>query len=407
MDAAVALVAVGWRLPWSDPVFAALVGLLAWRGQGLPVIALLACVADLAPSLLGDVCAWGALLLLAIHGLWWAAALAAFLLGPAAGGYLLWLRLMPDRSWGERHVLAALLALALGCREALPVAVPVAALLSLGGALQRRWLGRPSPGGFALGLGTAVAATVWLCGGAVPMSAWLIAKATLLWREALALLCLLALGAALLAGGRLRGSSHAADRKVFHAAIVAICAVPFAVSRRAERVDESLALGGMLGVCALLAVELFRVHSGKNGLARRLNAWFEPWIDEKDRGQPVATTHLHLVLGCVAPFATAHFAGLGPGGAARFAGVVAVGVGDAAAAAIGSRFGRTRWRADCGRTLEGSAALCVCVWLCLVLLPGGGVAPMLAAMAVALAEAWTSHMDNLVLPLFLFAILNK
>jgi hypothetical protein len=302
MDAGVALVAVGWGLPWGDPVFLALFALLAWRGQGLPVIALLACVAELAPSLLQEVCAWGALLLLAMHSQWWAAVLAAVLSGPSTCLYLLWLWVMPDRSWGERHVLAVVLSLALGCPEAFRVVAPVAALLVFGKALERRWLGG-SVSRFVLGLGVAVAATVALCGGVGVMAAWLLQKVRILWRQALAQLGVLAIGALLIAGGRLRASqaSQAADRKVFHIAIVAIAALPFLVSRRAERVNESLALGGMLGVCALLLVELFRLHSGKNLVAWRLNTWFEPWIDEKDRGQPVATTHLYLVLGSLCP----------------------------------------------------------------------------------------------------------
>jgi len=74
------------------------------------------------------------------------------------------------------------------------------------------------------------------------------------------------------------------------------------------------------------------------------------------------------------------------------------------AAVVGGRFGVHRWSSTSGRTLEGSLALALVVFL---LLHGAGAElkrSAVAGMAAALVEASTRHMDNLVLPLLVFLL---
>ncbi len=93
--------------------------------------------------------------------------------------------------------------------------------------------------------------------------------------------------------------------------------------------------------------------------------------------------------------------------------MLSVGVGDSAASVIGSRFGRLRFP-DSSKTVEGAAASALAqlafLWL---LSAAGALDPSLAAWsglwppvcAVALLEAVTSQVDNLVLPAVMYIML--
>eukprot|EP00611_Tribonema_gayanum_P000739 TRINITY_DN10549_c0_g2_i1.p2 TRINITY_DN10549_c0_g2~~TRINITY_DN10549_c0_g2_i1.p2 ORF type:complete len:210 (-),score=49.81 TRINITY_DN10549_c0_g2_i1:1053-1682(-) len=97
----------------------------------------------------------------------------------------------------------------------------------------------------------------------------------------------------------------------------------------------------------------------------------------------------------------------------QLCGLIALGVGDAAAALVGSAMGRHKWLGS-QRTLEGSAAMLVATFASLMaaatwLGPAGadGAPPavlryLAASVLITLMEAWTTQVDNLVLPLFAF-----
>ena len=105
----------------------------------------------------------------------------------------------------------------------------------------------------------------------------------------------------------------------------------------------------------------------------------------------------------------------------RLAGVVALGVGDAAAAVVGRRVGRTQWPGGGQRTVEGSAAA-LAAMLIAATAAGSAAAPgsqgpiavaaallpaLVPALAlVALVEAYATAIDNLVLPLYATALLT-
>ena len=99
------------------------------------------------------------------------------------------------------------------------------------------------------------------------------------------------------------------------------------------------------------------------------------------------------------------------------AGVYGLGVGDAMASVVGVRWGKTRWVGSGGRTVEGTvggvlSVVAVHVLVCRVDVIGeaeggwGGWGWVVATVAAGLMEAWTSQIDNLVLPLYYLTAWN-
>lgn len=83
-------------------------------------------------------------------------------------------------------------------------------------------------------------------------------------------------------------------------------------------------------------------------------------------------------------------------------GLAILGVGDSLASIFGSRFGRRKWMPGISsKTIEGTAAAILGTFFFLVLTSGccsGTVSSLVASVLVALLEAMTNHVDNLVLP---------
>ncbi|KAK2705089.1 hypothetical protein QYM36_017211 [Artemia franciscana] len=145
-------------------------------------------------------------------------------------------------------------------------------------------------------------------------------------------------------------------------------------------------------------------------------ASFKPLLDEKDSGMLVLT-NIYLLLGCSAPmwlyplpFEKQDYSAVLP----MAAGVLTLGVGDTAAGLVGVYFGRNRWPGT-KKTIEGTIA-CVVSQLVFVYTIQQFAPDFVngytwtkiatAASAAALVEAFTTQVDNLVLPLvFLIQIL--
>ncbi|KAI5235600.1 hypothetical protein E4T43_09144 [Aureobasidium subglaciale] len=100
-----------------------------------------------------------------------------------------------------------------------------------------------------------------------------------------------------------------------------------------------------------------------------------PYVDGRDLRGPMVVSHVFLLIGCAIPLWLS-LAGIGrtktgrwPGWetenetreVAMVAGVICVGMGDAAASLIGRRFGRCKWPWIGGKSLEGSGAFAVAV----------------------------------------------
>ncbi|KAF2759247.1 hypothetical protein EJ05DRAFT_499662 [Pseudovirgaria hyperparasitica] len=150
-------------------------------------------------------------------------------------------------------------------------------------------------------------------------------------------------------------------RKVFHGMMVLMLLPTIFI----DPAFVSLALIIILAVFLLL--DLIRA-SQLPPLSKPLAYFLQPYVDGRDLRGPVVVSHIFLLIGCAIPL------WLSLGGMARtgvepwdgwdvvgrdvsmLAGVVCVGMGDAAASLVGRRFGRRKWPWAGGKSLEGSAA---------------------------------------------------
>jgi dolichol kinase len=132
------------------------------------------------------------------------------------------------------------------------------------------------------------------------------------------------------------------------------------------------------------------------------------FIDERDGGSLILT-HLYLLLGCALPLWLDSEFSLHP--LAAFSGLLIVGVGDAAASTVGTYCGRHKW-AGSRKSIEGTLGAWAATLLAAALLNRSAALhglPHLAArlaclrfalasLLVCLMEAFTSDVDNLLLP---------
>lgn len=197
-------------------------------------------------------------------------------------------------------------------------------------------------------------------------------------------------------------------RKIFHAATVVVFVSGLQRCHLLLLASSYAALGLMLGL------ETLRVTRLVPALSTLLTQKLAPFLDAKDGGRLILT-NIYLLAGVSLPL------WIHPGEVTPFAapilplycGVISVGVADTAAAVVGSAWGRVRWVAGRGRTVEGSAAALLSSLLTVQLLSQlGGVAVaswpavLAAAAAVTLTEALSSQVDNLTLPLVMVTVLN-
>ncbi|KAL9096169.1 MAG: hypothetical protein Q9165_001692 [Trypethelium subeluteriae] len=152
-------------------------------------------------------------------------------------------------------------------------------------------------------------------------------------------------------------------RKLFHGTMVALLlpTIPF------DPCFAALTLALVLAVFLLL--DTFRAAQVAP-IAGPLAAFLQPYVDGRDLRGPVVVSHMFLLIGCAIPLWLS-LAGVGREGkgawkgweippgttdVSMLAGVVCVGMGDAAASLVGRRFGRRKWLWTGGKSLEGSAA---------------------------------------------------
>ncbi|KAI9668237.1 MAG: hypothetical protein M1821_001057 [Bathelium mastoideum] len=151
-------------------------------------------------------------------------------------------------------------------------------------------------------------------------------------------------------------------RKIFHGTVVALLlpTIPF------DPAFAALTLSLVLAVFLLL--DLLRAAQVPP-IATPLARFLTPYVDGRDLRGPVVVSHMFLLIGCAIPLWLS-LAGSGRSGeegpwrgwevehreVGMVAGVVCVGMGDAAASLVGRRFGRRKWPWTGGKSLEGSAA---------------------------------------------------
>ncbi|KAJ0117198.1 cytidylyltransferase [Diaporthe amygdali] len=156
-------------------------------------------------------------------------------------------------------------------------------------------------------------------------------------------------------------------RKVFHFMMVAM----FLPAIFVDPAWCALALAIVLAIFLLL--DLLRA-SQLPPLSKPITNFLHPYTDGRDHCGPVVISHIFLLIGCAIPLWLS-LASLARGGSgyqkgwevptrdlSMVAGVVCVGLGDAAASLIGRRYGHHKWLWKGGKSLEGSVAFAVAVF---------------------------------------------
>lgn len=139
-------------------------------------------------------------------------------------------------------------------------------------------------------------------------------------------------------------------RKLFHALVV----IMFVPAYFVDPPMLALSYGVALSVFAL--VECVRALS-LPPFGRTIAEFMKAFIDHREGGR-VILTHTYLLLGCALPLWLAPIiSGFGAAPLASNAGILALGVGDAMGAVIGSSFGRRKLFGS--KTIEGTLAILV------------------------------------------------
>lgn len=149
-------------------------------------------------------------------------------------------------------------------------------------------------------------------------------------------------------------------------------------------------------------------------IASVISQTFDTFLDEKDGGTLILS-HLYLLVGVASPL-WLHPCPLGDmptdsrSVLPSLAGVLAVGVGDTAASVGGTYLGRKHWSGT-KKTVEGSICGVVAQMLAVLALVATGFVEvsvaswgrlLVSTSLVAVVEALTDQVDNMVLPLLLF-----
>ncbi|KAG6001981.1 hypothetical protein E4U21_003594 [Claviceps maximensis] len=157
-------------------------------------------------------------------------------------------------------------------------------------------------------------------------------------------------------------------RKVFHFMMVGM----FLPATYVDPAYAGLALSLILAI--FLILDLLRA-SQLPPLSKPIASFLAPYVDGRDFRGPVVISHIFLLIGCAIPLwlSLSSLSRTGSGCLAGWevptrdvsmvSGVICVGLGDAAASLIGRRYGRRKWLWGGGKSLEGSVAFSVAVFL--------------------------------------------
>ncbi|KAL7790884.1 phosphatidate cytidylyltransferase [Trichoderma ceciliae] len=157
-------------------------------------------------------------------------------------------------------------------------------------------------------------------------------------------------------------------RKVFHFMMVGML-LP------ATFIDPTfVALALSIVLAIFLVLDLLRA-SQLPPLSKPIASFLAPYVDGRDFRGPVVISHIFLLIGCAIPLWLSLGALPRTGSnyltgweiptreTSMVSGVVCVGLGDAAASLIGRRYGHRKWLWGGGKSLEGSLAFTVAVFL--------------------------------------------
>ena len=95
-----------------------------------------------------------------------------------------------------------------------------------------------------------------------------------------------------------------------------------------------------------------------------------------------------------------------------YAGIISIGVGDAAASLVGQRIGKHRWP-NSKKTIEGTLGAITFQLIMILILqtlrvPGSSISgvTMISVILVSCLEAFSGHIDNLVVSVFAFMLFS-
>ncbi|KAM9325300.1 dolichol kinase [Gastrophryne carolinensis] len=194
-------------------------------------------------------------------------------------------------------------------------------------------------------------------------------------------------------------------RKYFHFLAVATY-IPGLIYDR-----QLLFVAAVVCLVAFVLLEYARYFRIKP-LGQTLRTLLTLFLDERDSG-PLILTHIYLLLGMSLPiwlFPRLCAASLsGPSTLLPYSGVLAVGVGDTIASVCGSALGEIKWPGS-KKTFEGTimsvfaqiiAVAVILIFDTSVNINSGYIWIMGSLTLVSLLEAFTTQIDNLILPLYL------
>ncbi|NWJ04801.1 DOLK kinase, partial [Crypturellus undulatus] len=196
-------------------------------------------------------------------------------------------------------------------------------------------------------------------------------------------------------------------RKYFHFIVVATY-VPGLIYDR-----QLLYVAAVLCLAVFIFLEYIRYFRIKP-FGQTLRHLLSLFLDERDSG-PLILTHIYLLLGMSLPVwlfprpCAPKGALSGAGALVPYSGVLAVGVGDTMASVLGSTMGEIKWPGT-KKTFEGTmmAIFAQIIAVALILIFDSSVnlnasyAWILGSVSlVSLLEAYTTQIDNLLLPLYL------
>jgi dolichol kinase len=178
------------------------------------------------------------------------------------------------------------------------------------------------------------------------------------------------------------------SRKWFH--LVAICLfLPVTLLA-----PQLMSLSYAIALCVLMVMESMRYY-----LPSKIQHFYKRFLDaQKEKHEKVVMSHIFLILGCATPLWIMECTSQSQSTLPVF-GILVLGVGDSLAAIVGSQFGRFRW---CGsrKTIEGSMAMWMGMAMCCCVFQREQQQHWIAAVTfTTLLEAFTTQIDNLILPL--------
>ncbi|OXH39913.1 dolichol kinase [Cryptococcus neoformans] len=137
----------------------------------------------------------------------------------------------------------------------------------------------------------------------------------------------------------------------------------------------------------------------------KVHLFLNEFLDHKDSGTAILS-HFYLLAGCAAPLWFE-----GSSDILSYFGVLSLGIGDALASIVGRRIGRLRWCIVFGKTVEGSIAFFLSVlgvsWIMWTfgVVDDFNFKPYAITVGLStLLEAFSAQNDNLILPMFGWAV---